>query len=728
MSVSLSKKLFLFIFTLFVLTILPLFYIAETALWKFGDYAYIVNEEQINQMAQAYMKDAARRIAQAHNEIFKRIKTGANVMGLHMGQIYRNIDALSLSKAGEYPLIWNPGNHMFQGPVDDPVSVCYWGGETIGDDVQKEINALTHYMGTLIGTKALLTECQATHVITTSGLGYYCSHDSAARAKVFQLPPPAQFDLRDGAPMTVFTRSDTRETGTRWTALYKDDVTPGLMMTATTPVYGDGGTLKAVTGIDFPVDHVVESMTDTSFLEGLTNEDNSFVFLQKEDGNLIAFPKAFQEVFGLDFNIANMVNSDDICTVGLAQSALGEIRDIAPQTLSVHNGIIDLTIGDEDYLLAVGCLKEVEWHVVLVTKKADIMASLDKTTQALAESHRIVWFDFIGHSLVILLLACGVSFYAVKKFIAPLNDFIRTTQKIAGGDLSETLEVGGQDEIGLLSRSLNRMVEQLKTSEGLQNDYAEKLKAEVSSRTRALEEANRQLGLIKNELEQKVDQKTRQLKKLNLNLLETGETERKAIASDLHDSVAQTLALSIGKLKNLKDEALPEQQEQILEIESRMGQAIGEIRMMIYQLRPPVLDDFEIDIALEQLIKGYQKDGKCRIRFSNKTDTRVETSQPVRLVVYRVTNELIVNVLKHARAESALVELTNDGEELCVKVEDDGIGFDWNIVQKTKLSAVGLISVSERIKNAGGAFGVFSRPGQGSKIIFSLPFRPERMS
>ena len=137
------------------------------------------------------------------------------------------------------------------------------------------------------------------------------------------------------------------------------------------------------------------------------------------------------------------------------------------------------------------------------------------------------------------------------------------------------------------------------------------------------------------------------------------------------------------------------------------------------------LDDFEIDVALAQLIKGYEQNGTCRVTFLNKTDTRVDTSQMTRLVVYRATNELIVNVLKHARAESAVVELTNDGTEICVKVEDDGVGFDWQRVQKTKLSAVGLISVSERIKNAGGAFGVFSRPGQGSRILFSLPFHPE---
>ena len=720
-----SKKLFFFIFTLFILTILPLFYIAETALSKFGDYAYIVNEDQINQMSRAYMNGAARRIAQAHNEIFKRIKTAAYVMGLHMGQIYRDIDSLASSPVGENRMIWNPDNHMFHGPVDDPVAVFYWGAETIGERVQEEINALTHYMETLVRTKALLADCQATQVITVTGLGYYCTHDSAAKANAFQLPPPFEFDLRDGAPMTVFTRSDVKGTDTRWTALYKDDVTPGLMMTATTPVYDEEGEFRAVTGIDFSVAHIVESITDSSFLEGLTNGDTSFVFLQNESGNLIAFPKAFQALFGLDFKIEKMVNSDDICAVGLGDSSLEAVRNIAPEISALENGIIDMSIAGEDYLLAVGRLKEVGWHVVLVARKADIMASLAKTSRALEKSHRVVWFDFLGHSLAVLLIASGLSFYAVKKFIAPLKEFIRTTRKIAGGDLSETLEIVGQDEIGLLSRSLNRMVGQLKKSEKLKNDYAENLRAEVSARTKALEEANKELGLIKNELEKKVDQKTKQLKQLNLNLLETGENERKAIASDLHDSVAQTLALSIGKLKNLKEESLPVQQDQISEIEARLGQAIQEIRLVIYQLRPPVLDDFEIDVALAQLIKGYQQNGTCRMTFLDKTDTRVDTSQTTRLVVYRVTNELIVNVLKHARAESAVVELTNDGTEICVKVEDDGIGFDWQRVQKTKLSALGLISVSERIKNAGGAFGVFSRPGRGSRILFSLPFRSD---
>ncbi len=95
---------------------------------------------------------------------------------------------------------------------------------------------------------------------------------------------------------------------------------------------------------------------------------------------------------------------------------------------------------------------------------------------------------------------------------------------------------------------------------------------------------------------------------------------RKAFAADLHDSVAQTLALSISKIKNIQEPGEPVDLKIIVQIQGHLEQAVKEIRSLIYQLSPPVLDDFEIDIALGFLIEESNEKYDADIKYINAID------------------------------------------------------------------------------------------------------------
>ncbi|MBU1695990.1 MAG: cache domain-containing protein [Proteobacteria bacterium] len=215
--------------------------------------------------------------------------------------------------------------------------------------------------------------------------------------------------------------------------------------------------------------------------------------------------------------------------------------------------------------------------------------------------------------------------------------------------------------------------------------------------------------------------KTHELKLLNEHLIYAEEKERKVFAADLHDSVAQTLALSISKIKNIQEPGEPVNLEILAQIQGYLEQAVKEIRSLIYQLSPPVLDDFDIDIALGFLIEDSNEKYGADIKYINAIDNPVHLNKSYKIVLYRAVNELIINIIKHSGSKDAEIELSANENFILVRVQDTGVGFDLNKSKNNSFYGFGTYSISERIKNLGGNFELFSKPGKGTKILLSIP-------
>jgi len=237
--------------------------------------------------------------------------------------------------------------------------------------------------------------------------------------------------------------------------------------------------------------------------------------------------------------------------------------------------------------------------------------------------------------------------------------------------------------------------------------------------------------MIKNlnkSLDKKVKERTRELKRLNEYILYAEEKERKAVAADLHDSVAQTLAISISKIKNIQESGEPMDLETIAEIQGHLEQAIKEIRSMVYQLSPPVLDDFEIDIALGVLIEEMNEKYGVDIKYINHIDSPVHLKKSNKIALYRAVNELIINIIKHSGSKDAVIEISEKENFILLRVEDTGVGFDLNKEADKNFCRFGIYNTSERIKNLGGNFNISSKPGKGTSILFSIPLPLENDS
>lgn len=227
------------------------------------------------------------------------------------------------------------------------------------------------------------------------------------------------------------------------------------------------------------------------------------------------------------------------------------------------------------------------------------------------------------------------------------------------------------------------------------------------------------------ELESRVRERTVQLTELTEELSRAEERERRRIATELHDQVGQMLALSKIQLNSLS-QSLPAGRfaELLAKVREHINQSIHEIRSLTFQLSPPLLYELGLGAALEGLCEEFE-DKYC-IRPTFRDDGKPEhLHEEMRIALYQMTRELMINVVKHARARRMLIELSTVSGAVEITVEDDGIGFDTSraMCYTQGNRNFGLFNIQHRINHLGGKMVVHSEIGYGSRVSLVAPNR-----
>jgi PAS domain S-box-containing protein len=205
-------------------------------------------------------------------------------------------------------------------------------------------------------------------------------------------------------------------------------------------------------------------------------------------------------------------------------------------------------------------------------------------------------------------------------------------------------------------------------------------------------------------------------------LLAGQEAEGKRIARELHDSVAQDLCSLILEMAQLQRE-LPSSLGERVDLQRRKLVDLSyELDSVCRQLHPSVLERIGLVQAVEQLCMDYTERKGLHTRFSNG-ETPAFLPAASALCVYRVVQEGLRNILRHAHARQAAVRLSAFHGGLHLSLEDDGIGFDPKTVDRK--ARLGLVSMQERVRLAGGSICVHSAPGQGTRIELRVPLPAE---
>ena len=216
-----------------------------------------------------------------------------------------------------------------------------------------------------------------------------------------------------------------------------------------------------------------------------------------------------------------------------------------------------------------------------------------------------------------------------------------------------------------------------------------------------------------------------QLRYLTRQLLLAQEEERKKISRELHDEIAQTLTGINVQLATLKTEATTNVkglQKKIARTQRMVEKSVDIVHRFARELRPTVLDDLGLIPALHSFVKSLAK--RTGIHIHLTVFAAVEKlAGDKRTVLYRVAQEALTNVARHAQASLVDVSIEKLPHSICMKIKDDGKSFQVDrMLNARKNKRLGLLGMRERVEMVGGSFRVESAPGKGTTIRAQIPF------
>ncbi len=245
----------------------------------------------------------------------------------------------------------------------------------------------------------------------------------------------------------------------------------------------------------------------------------------------------------------------------------------------------------------------------------------------------------------------------------------------------------------------------------------------------ALKTAASTLGaaILHERAEQALRKSEQKLRSLTAQLLTAQENERKRLAAELHDELGHTLVTLKFSIRSLEKQLTPEHlsfTQEFKKMHRFVVETIKKVRRLYLDLTPGDLEDLGLTQALRDMIEDFaplQKQVKWSVMLDNLDGI---FPLPVQTAIYRVVQEALTNIGKHAKAKNVSIGAKREDQGITIIIEDDGKGFEASQVLEAKRS-LGLLTMEERVKIMGGTFTLWSQKKRGTRISFTVPF-PEK--
>ena len=363
------------------------------------------------------------------------------------------------------------------------------------------------------------------------------------------------------------------------------------------------------------------------------------------------------------------------------------------------------TGADAQMVLAVWPMSAARWGVLIREDESVAFA------RARTSRRTIVWLapSLLG---LALLFAWGAA-RSVRGPIAFLTD---AAERIAYGNLHQPIPDLGDDEVGRLGRSFEQMRMALKASIGHVEQANQDLERRVDERTRELQGLYRQL-------QERDEWREELLRKV----ISAQEDERKRLARELHDETSQTLSALAMKIETaLAAWPAEASRDRLVEAKQLTVRTLEELHRLIFDLRPSVLDDLGLLSAIRWYAERHleRRGIAVRCEFSGEAD---RLAPELETALFRVCQEAITNIAKHSGAETVLIQCFAREDRIAIEIEDDGRGFSPASLPPpaARERGLGLLGMRERVELFGGTLELDSAPGQGTRIAVTVPITRE---
>lgn len=288
--------------------------------------------------------------------------------------------------------------------------------------------------------------------------------------------------------------------------------------------------------------------------------------------------------------------------------------------------------------------------------------------------------------LVMSLLAATFLTFVLTR---PILELVEATRAIGKGDFSHRVRRWANDEIGELAGAFNQMAVELERADELRTERE----------------------LLRRQLLERV--------------IAAQEEERRRISRELHDSTSQSLTSLMVGLRTLESSCdVLQVHQHTRELRHVVSQVLDDLHTLAVQLRPSVLDDLGLAAALERLVQEWSR--RHRIRTDLVVHIGEERlSDSLETALYRIVQEALTNVARHAQASSVSVLVERRAQSVVAVIEDDGLGFDAAHIRSE--GRLGLAGIRERAELLGGSLTIESSPGSGASLFIQLPL-PQLLS
>jgi signal transduction histidine kinase len=514
--------------------------------------------------------------------------------------------------------------------------------------------------------------------------------------------PPADADLVDGAalPHVVEALESGKPTVS---GVYRDPVNDREVVSAALPIRDASGTIAAVIGGD--IDLLNSDLQRMATATGLGEAAGDIQIIDSE-GVILAstVPEALLSEASPSSHLATMIAS--------GEPVVDSCRDCRAPADSPPR---------EQEIVAVVPMSVAPWSFVLWEGETDVLGPVQSLRMR-----------FVIFGVVIFVVASMLAWALAQSVVRPVTELTDAAQDIAGGQLDEPITISGQDEIGRLGQALDTMRLKLRNSLTRIRHWNRELEERVRKRTRELEASRNDLeatSIENSRLYEELQKKEALRSELLRKVISVQEEERRRIARELHDETSQALTALILSLETTSQAVPPDGaalRNKLHESETVARGLLENVHRLIFDLRPSVLDDLGLVAAIRWYAETRLEPMGTRVHLETEGDER-RLPSPIETAIFRVAQEALTNVARHAEAENVAISLSFQNGMVRVEVEDDGKGFDVAAIERGADSTrgLGLLGMRERVGLLDGSVAIDSEPNSGTAISIEVPVPPE---